>query len=43
MMMMVVVVVVPFFAVIDATGGRSKLSGSPGCSNSLLESSDVLV
>jgi hypothetical protein len=43
MMIVVVVVVAPFFAVIDATSGWSKLSGSPSCSNSLLESSDVLV
>jgi hypothetical protein len=43
MMMLVAVVVAPFFAAIDATSDRSKLSGSPGCSNSLLESLDVLV
>jgi hypothetical protein len=43
MMMVVMVVVAPFFMVINATSGRSKPSGSPGCSNSLLESLDVLV
>jgi hypothetical protein len=43
MMMVVVIVVAPFFAVIDVTSGRNKLSGSPGCSNSLLESSNALV
>jgi hypothetical protein len=43
MMMVVAVVVAPFFAAIDAKSGRSKPSSSPGCSNSLLESSDVLV
>jgi hypothetical protein len=43
MMMVVVVVVAPFFMAIDATSGQSKPSGSPGYSNSLLESSDVLV
>jgi hypothetical protein len=42
MMMVVTVVVAPFFAAIDATRGRSKPSSSPGCSNSLLESSDVV-
>jgi hypothetical protein len=43
MMMVVAVVVASFFAASDATSGRSKPSGSLGCSNSLLESSDVLV